>query len=173
MWVQALAGIVLLLVVFSLFRLAMGLRWAKITRERARAAEESKGRRVVAELPAGDELLLLLEDEASFQWGDRRVDKSALAGVRMLLNGGILGEYARPGVRLEAPAGREDGDGRERWEVVLYLREGTETIPCGSLREGVSREIARRAFAAVKEAAERIAPRATPAPGPRAEERSA
>jgi hypothetical protein len=174
MWLQALAGIVLLVVLFVLFRFAMGLRWAKIVREQARVAEESRGRRVVAELPTADGLLLLLEDEATFRWGDCVVEKDAVVGARLLLNGGVVGEHAPAGAKLPPAPVAEDGEGRERWEVVVYRDDGgTAAIPCGWLREGVSREIAKRAFAAIRDASERASPQVMPARGPRPHERSA
>ena len=72
-------------------------------------------------------------------------------GGRLLLNGGIIGEFAATGTSLPAPAGAEEYEGRERWDVRIY-RRGAEPveIPCGTLREGVSREIAGRAFEAVR-----------------------
>ena len=105
MFVQVLAGAILLFLLFSLFRFAMGLRWAKVSREAARAEVEGEGRRVVAELPlATGEVVLLTEDEEGFAWGaGARVDKSGLVGVRMRLNGGVLAEHVREGARLPPP----------------------------------------------------------------------
>ena len=42
---------------------------------------------------------------------------------------------------------------RERWDVLIYCGDRTEAVPCGSLREGVSRDIASRVFEAVRRAA--------------------
>ena len=66
----------------------------------------------------------------------------------MLVNGAVLRECALP-----PPAPPAEYEGRERWEVALFLEGGAEArIPCGTLREGVSREIAARAFEAVQSA---------------------
>jgi hypothetical protein len=150
--VKILALVAFLAAAFWLFRLSMGLRWAKVSREQTRAQEEARGRTVVAEIPLpGDELVLLTEDEEAFSWASHELRKADIAGARLLLNGGILGEFAEDGLRLPPPAPHEDYEGRERWDVVVFRRDGgTTTIPCGQLREGVSRDIAKRVFEAVK-----------------------
>jgi hypothetical protein len=150
---QALAAGVFLLLLFALFRFAMGLRWAKLSREGARAEAERGGRRVVAELPLpSGEVALLVEDEGGFSWGAGvRIEKASLVGVRMRLNGGVLAEHVREGVRLPPPEAPEEYEGRERWDVAAFSGDGSvAVIPCGRLREGVSREVAAAVFAAVK-----------------------
>jgi hypothetical protein len=152
--VRLLALALFLAFVFQLFRYAMGLREAKRVREASRAEAEARGRRVVAEIPTGgDGIVLFTEDESGFAWGASRIVRTEIAGGRLLLNGGIMREFARvPGV-LPPPAPPEDFEGRERWEVVVYLRSGgLARIACGALREGVSREIAGRVYAAVERA---------------------
>ena len=156
--VQLVAAAAFLLLAFSVFRLAMGLRWAKVSREAARAEGLAAGRRVVAELPLpSGEVAFLMEDAAGFAWGDRRCEKAGIAGVRMRLNGGVLAEFAKDGVRLPAPEPPEEYEGRERWDVALFAADGfLEAIPCGVLREGVSREVAGTVFEAVKRAVGRV-----------------
>lgn len=147
---RALAGLALLLFLWSLFRFSMGLRYAKRAREEARRAEESRGRRVVAEIPTDDGVVFFLEDTNGFYWGDASLGKSDVAGGRLVLNGAVLASFSRNGADLPAPPASEEYEGRERWEVVLYLRDGsTRSVPCGSLREGVSRDVARSVFEAV------------------------
>jgi hypothetical protein len=150
--VAALAALIVLL--FGLFRLAMALRWAKAERERERREEEALGRQVIAEIPlSGEDLVFLVEDRESFRWGTETVRKSEIAGARLLLNGGVLGEAVAAGESLPAPGLAEEGFGRERWAVTFHLRDGgNKTLHCGSLREGVSQDIAKTAFAAVKAA---------------------
>jgi hypothetical protein len=157
MLIQALAALLLAAVLWMLFRFAMGLRWAKLSRERARGQAESQGRRVVAEIPlSGDDLVFFEEDASSFHWGGRSVAKAGIAAARLLLNGNVVGTALRTDAALpEAPL-CEEYEGRERWDVLLHLCEGrTETVPCGTLREGVSREIAARVFEAVRRVIER------------------
>lgn len=152
--IRLLALALLLAALFVVFRFAMALRYAKRTRERARDAEEARGRRVIAEVPLSEEeVVFLTEDEAELSWGRQAVRKRAILGARLLVNGAVLQECVRsPGV-LPPPAPPAEYEGRERWEVALFLDGGGEArIPCGTLREGVSREIAGRVFEAVRSA---------------------
>jgi hypothetical protein len=151
-WIRVAAAVALAVFLFAIFRYAMALRWAKVARQSWREAEESRGRRVVAEIPLrGDDMTLFLEDDEGFYWGDTAVRKADLAGGRLRLNRGILAAWSRPGVTLPEPVSAEDFEGRESWDVVLYLAEGTTAVvPCGTLREGVSREIASRVFHATR-----------------------
>jgi hypothetical protein len=149
--IQLVALFLFLAVVFHLFRFAMGLREAKRTRERERAAEEARGRRVVAEIPLEAGIVLLTEDERVFAWGGTSLAKEDVAGGRLLLNGGILREFAREAGVLPPPVPPEEFEGRERWEVAVFLKDGrVARIPCGTLREGVSREVAGRVYAALE-----------------------
>jgi hypothetical protein len=153
MVVKILAGIGLLVLVWVLLRYALALRYAKIARERSRAEEESRGRRVVAEIPADEGLALFTEDQDRFYWAGREVRKREIAGVRMLVNGAAAATAARPGAALPDPPAAESSEGRERWEVVLYLRDGgAALVRCGSLREGISRDIAARVYEAARAA---------------------
>ena len=154
MIVQVLALLALVLALWTVFRFAMGLRWAKVSREGARAAEQARGRRVVAEIPVSeDEVVFFLEDDAGFYWGGRQARKREVRGARLLLNGGVMASFARNGDALPHPSTPEEYQGRERWEVVVYLEDGTEErIACGGLREGVSRDMAARVFEAIRSA---------------------
>jgi hypothetical protein len=154
MLVRVFASLLFLVLLWWLFRLALGLRQAKLDREGARVAEEARGRRVVAELPPrGSETLFLLEDGPSFRWGRETVDKADIAGARLLVNGGVLQEFASGSTRLPPLDPPQEFEGGELWEVVVYRYSGGRArIPCGALREGVSREIAGRAFAAIRAA---------------------
>jgi hypothetical protein len=153
MIVQVLALLALVLALWTVFRFAMGLRWAKVSREGARAAEQARGRRVVAEIPVSeDEVVFFLEDDAGFYWGGRQARKRDIRGARLLLNGGVMASFARDGDALPPPAAPEEYQGRERWEVVVYREDGEERIACGGLREGVSREMATRVFEAIRAA---------------------
>jgi hypothetical protein len=153
--VRLLALAVLVAALFSVFRYAMALRYAKRQRERARDAEEERGRRVIAEVPVSeDEVVFLTEDAHAFAWGQAVVDKGEIVGARLLVNGAVLQEWVRDGSAALPPrAAPLEYEGRERWEVALFLTGGREAlIPCGTLREGVSREIAGRVFEAVRAA---------------------
>jgi hypothetical protein len=156
MWIKIAALLVLLALLWSLFRLSMGLRWAKVSRESARREEEARGRRIVAELPTSDGTLgFFAEDHAGFYWPGGEAGKSAVRGARLLLNGGVVAAATRPGAPLPDPPAPEPFEGRERWEVALYVAgRPPQAIACGTVREGVSREIATRVFEAVRAALE-------------------
>ena len=167
MWIKAVALLALLALLWSVFRLSMGLRWAKVSRETERRQEEDRGRRIVAELPTSDGTLgFFAEDHAGFYWPAGEAGKSALRGARLLLNGGVIAAAVRPGAALPDPPLAESFEGRERWEVVLY-GAGSErrTVACGTVREGVSREIATRVFDVVRTSIESSAPDARGAGG--------
>jgi hypothetical protein len=152
MWIQVAAGLAFLAVVWILFRFAMGLRYAKVLREEARGAREGQGVRVVAEIPSkqGDVQFFVDEGDA-FSWPGGRIPKHAIAGARLLLRGGLVGSFERPGVALPPAGPVDDDESRERWDVVVYLADGSRvTVPCGTLREGVSRDVASRVFEAVR-----------------------
>lgn len=154
MLIQILVATALVLFLWSVFRFAMGLRFAKVSREEARCAEEARGRRVVTEIPLPDDLLFFLEDARGFYWGANEAGKSGIVGARVLLNGGVISAFARNGFALPEPPPADEHEGRERWDVLLYMKDGTVvTVPCGALREGVSREVAARIFDAVRTAA--------------------
>jgi len=152
MWVQLLAGALLAFVLFRAFRLAMGLRAGSLEREQARLLEESRGRRVVAELPRDDGRVdLFLEDEAGFYWGDASIAKPELLGARLLLNEGVVSACVRWGGSLPEPGRGDEYEGRERWEVRVYLNDGgVKAVACGRLREGVSRAAGRAVFGAIE-----------------------
>jgi hypothetical protein len=108
---------------------------------------------VVAEVPtASGELEFFLEDAEGFYWRGSELRKPDLMGARLLLNGGVIAACARPGLLLPDPPLPEEFEGRERWDVALYLRDGGQrVVSCGSLREGVSRAIGTQVFQAVRE----------------------
>jgi hypothetical protein len=152
MWIQVAAGLLFLGFVWMMFRFAMGLRYAKVVREEERGAREDGGVRVIAEIPSkqGDVQFFVDEGEA-FTWPGGRIPKGAVAGARLLLRGGLVGAFERPGVTLPPAGPVDDDESRERWDVVVYLHEGSSiTVPCGTLREGVSRDVASRVFEAVR-----------------------
>jgi hypothetical protein len=152
--VQLAAAVLLAAVLWTLLRLALGLRQAKVAREETRRVEEAQGRRVVAEIPlADDRLVLFLEDDEAFYWSGLVARKRELLGARLTLNGGVMAMVSRAGQVLPEPSVPEEFEGRERWEVVLYTSAGGPlVVPCGSLREGVSREAATRVFERVRAA---------------------
>jgi len=154
MWPRIAVATLLAFLLFRMFRLAMRMRYSKLERERERASQERLGRRVVAELPLEDGIVLFLEDATGFFWGTSRVDRSEIGGARVLLNGGIVAEALGAGQRFAPPVPPAELDGSERWEVELLVAGAVRRVPCGRLREGVSREAAAQVFEAVRGAVE-------------------
>jgi hypothetical protein len=148
-WIQVAVAVAFLVFLWTLLRFALSLRYAKVVREETRAAQPG---RVVVEIPseAGDVGFFVDEPDA-YVWPGGRVVKDEVVGARLLLRGGTIGEAARADVALPPAGPADELEGRERWDVVLYLRDGTAAIvACGVLREGVSREVAARVFEAVR-----------------------
>jgi hypothetical protein len=153
MLIQVLAGLLFLALLWSLIRFATGLRFEKRAREKGLDRESSLGRRLVAEVPGDTGVTLVLEDGHALLWGEERQPFDEIQGARVLLNGGVLQSTAREGALLPDPPAVEEYEGRERWQVRLYRRDGSvRDVPCGKLREGVSREIATRVFETVRAA---------------------
>ena len=125
MWIKIAALLALVALLWSIFRLSMGLRWAKVSRESARREEEGRGRRIVAELPSSDGTLgFFAEDHAGFYWPAGEASKSGLRGARLLLNA----EVARRQVQLQA---RGRGN-RPKWIVRREL-DVMRLAPAGDL----------------------------------------
>jgi hypothetical protein len=153
MLIRILAVLLFLFVLWSLIRFATSLRFEKRNREKELDRESSLGRRLVAEVALDAGMMLVLDDGHALLWGDERQPFGEIVGARMLLNGGVLKSAARAGLALPEPPVAEEYEGRERWLVRLYVRDGSvRDVPCGKLREGVSREIATRVFEVVRAA---------------------
>jgi hypothetical protein len=151
--VQAAAAVAVLVFLWKAFRMAMGLRAERLFREGTRRAEEARGHRVIAEIPSAEgELSLFVDAGDAFAWQDRSVLKNDLLGCRLLLNGAAIASMARPETSIPEAALLEDYEGRERWDVRVYAVTGVWDVPCGTLREGVSRDTARAVFEAVSTA---------------------
>ena len=154
----AAAALALLLVAASL---ATTLQAYRRRRLRARDSERALGRTIIAEIPAGDGLVLFSEDAARFYYGERSIDSDLVVAVRVLINGSPIaacvsrrhpGEAARQATSFED---RSDGIARDRWDVAIETVTGTVLVECGAIRERVSQELARTVFDAVKRELER------------------
>jgi hypothetical protein len=154
----AVAALVLLLVAASL---ATTLQTYRRRRLRARDSERALGRTVIAEIPAGDDLVLVSEDNARFYYGEHSIDKDLIVAVRVLINGSPIAAYVS--TRYPESAGRQatsfddrpEGIARDRWDVAIETVTGTTLVECGAIRERVSQELARAVFEAVKADVER------------------
>ncbi len=173
---DVVAGILAVLLIVVALSLATTLRRYRQRRERARDSERALGRRIVAEVPTADDLVLFSEDEARFYYGERSIDKDLIAAVRVLINGAPIAtvvserharEMALSATAAERAGGtaalpdrgagaadlidtRPEGIARDRWDVAIETPTSTILIECGSIRERVSQELARSVFDAVK-----------------------
>jgi hypothetical protein len=168
------AGFVALALVLAALLFAATLHVHRQRRERARRAARAQGRRIVAELPAGADLIFFTEDETHFYDDQRPIPKGSIRAVRLLVNGQIVSDAG--GQRTEAggrvpEAGRQGPEGtrqpasglwppasdtdalfRDRWDVAIETTEGTVLIACGAIRERISQELARAVYDAVTRA---------------------
>jgi hypothetical protein len=155
------AGVVALVLLVAAASLATTLQLYRRRRQRARDSERALGRSIIAEIPAGDDLVLVSEDDVRFYYGERSIDKDLIAAVRVLINGAPIAAYVS---RRHAAAGnrqptsfedRPEGIARDRWDVAVETVAGTTLIECGAIRERVSQELARKVFDAIRREMER------------------
>ena len=152
-----LAAVIALLLLAAAASLATALREFRRRRQRSRDSERALGRSIIAEVPAREDLVLVTEDESRFYYGDRFVDKEAVAAVRVLINGAPIAEYVRPrhaaAFTRQATSfeDRPEGIARDRWDVAIETETDTLLIECGAIRERVSQELARAVFDRVKQ----------------------
>jgi hypothetical protein len=158
------AGIIAVALLLFAASLATTLRLFRGRRLRARESERALGRTVIAEIPAGEDLILFSEDADAFHYGDRIIRQDSIAAVRVLINGVPIAAAVSSrhlGAAALHPTGFEDhpeGIARDRWDVAIETTDGTLLVECGAIRERVSQELARAVFDAVKRSVERREP---------------
>ena len=72
------AALVALLLLVAAASLATTLQMYRRRRRRMRDSERALGRTIVAEIPAGDDLVLFSEDAVRFYYGERSIDKDLM-----------------------------------------------------------------------------------------------
>src|SRR6266850_5429480 len=90
---DAIAAVVALVLLVVAASLATTLQAHRRRRQRSHQSEQALGRRIVAEIPAGDDFLLVSEDASRFYYGEQSVDKDLIVAVRVLINGVPLAAY--------------------------------------------------------------------------------
>jgi hypothetical protein len=137
--------------------LATTLQMFRKQRRRAREGEHTLGRRIVAEIPAQDDLTLFTEDAEQFHYGAQSIDKHQIVAARILINGAVIATCLSARVTqaavktTETIDDRPEGIARDRWDVAIDTLDGTVVVECGAIRERVSQELARAVFDAVKD----------------------
>ena len=149
----ALIAVVLLVLALSL---ATGLQTYNKRRKQTRRAARDRGQTIVAELPSERDLTLFSEDQTQFYYADHAIPKDQIHAVRVLINGSPIAVCLSPRFPSAASAPgtsvdeRPEGIAHDRWDVTIEATSGTTLIECGAIREGVSQELARKIFEAVK-----------------------
>src|SRR5215208_3785085 len=124
--VAGLIAVVLLIVAASL---ATTLQFFRRRRLRARESERARGRAVIAEIPAAEDLVLFSEDADAFHYGERMIRKDSIAAARVLINGVPIAaaiSTGHPGAAALQPTRFEDhpeGIARDRWDVAIESTE--------------------------------------------------
>jgi hypothetical protein len=154
-----IAWLVALALLVAALSLATTLQYSRRRRQRARDSERALGRRVIAEVPTGDDLILFSEDPVRFHYGERSIDKDLIVAVRVLINGAPIAAFVSNRQTQAAPQAtrfddRPEGIERDRWDVAIETERGTVLVECGAIRERVSQELARKVFDAVRESVE-------------------
>jgi len=149
------AALVALVLLVAAISLATRLQAHRRRRQRQHDSEQALGRRIVAEIPAGDDFMLVSEDASRFYCGEQSIDKDLIVAVRVLINGAPIAAYVsrRHAADEKQPTRFEDrmeGIVRDRWDVAVETLTGTILIECGAIRERVSQELARKVFDAFK-----------------------
>lgn len=156
-----LAGLVALALLVAAASLGTTLQYYRRRRQRAREQERDHGRSVVAELPAGDDLVLFSEDASDFHYGVKTIAKDTILAVRVLINGSPIAAVTstrHADEQAQQPTSFEDrpeGIARDRWDVAIETTRGTTLVECGAIRERVSQELARAVFDVVARDLER------------------
>jgi hypothetical protein len=151
---DAVAGIVALALLLVAASLATTLTYYRKRRQRLYQAQRERGRALVAEIPADDDLRLFTEDDDRFYFGDQPIEKDRITAARVLINGAPIAGYAsrRAEAHPQTTAFEDQPEGiaRDRWDVAIETVDGPILVPCGAIRERVSQELARAVFDAVK-----------------------
>lgn len=147
-------------IALGLFLFALGLastlRFHRRSRERERRELLAAGRTVLAEIPTRDGLALFLADADHYYWGETAIPKSDVQLVRVLINGSPLASCSARRYAADDPgdaggfADRPEGIAHDRWDVLIRTAGGDTLVECGSIRERISQELARKVFDAVK-----------------------
>ena len=148
------------LVALGLFLFALGLastlRFHRRSREREQRELQAAGRTVLAEVPSRGGLTLFIADEDHYHWGETAIAKNDIRLVSVLINGSPIASHSARRYGSEDPgssgsfADSPEGIAHDRWDVLVRTDAGDTLVECGSIRERVSQELARRVFDAIK-----------------------
>ena len=161
--IVALVAIVVL-IGFAL-RMATSLQWYHRSHTKARREVHARGQSIVAEIPTPDGLRYFTEDPEAFYFLEqhipvdstpRAIPKQEIRAARLLISGAQISVYisSRFSEQLSTSPAKVDGMHnsfeRNHWYVAIDLQDGPVLVECGSIREGVSQEIAQNIFGALR-----------------------
>jgi hypothetical protein len=153
---DVVAALVAAALIFAALSLLTTLHFYRKRHRTARDEELARGRTIIVELPTDPELTLFTEDAEHFYYGSTPIDKNAIMAVRVLINGSPIAAFVSPrwsSAEHAQPTSfddQPDGIARDRWDVAIEMVNGTVLVECGSVRERVSQELARKVFDAVR-----------------------
>ena len=164
------------LIALGLFLFALGLvstlRFHQRARERERRKLEAAGRTVLAEVPHRDGLTLFVANDTHFYWGDTAIPQARIKLIRVLINGTPLASHqarrypSGDAGNSDSFTDRPEGIAHDRWDVLIRTDTTDILVECGSIRERVSQELARRVFDSVRADMDRRDVSATTTPAP-------
>jgi len=155
---DVVAALVAAALIFVALSLLTTLHFYRKRHRLAREGELERGRTIIVELPTDPALTFVSEDAEHFYYGSRVIQKAEIEAVRVLINGAPMAAAVSPrwaGADERQPTSfddRPEGIARDRWDVAIETVTGTVLIECGSIRERISQELARKIFEAVKQA---------------------
>lgn len=152
-----LAILVVLVLVAVALGMATTLHWYRRGHQRRRLELTAKGHTIIADIPVADGLAFFSEDADAFHWARRRLPKNEITAAQLLISGAPLSSVrARrcPAPPVKATAPGSPTVERERWDVLIELSEEEILVECGSIRQQVSQEMARRVYESVRRAIE-------------------
>jgi hypothetical protein len=159
---DAVAALAALALIFFALSLLTSLHFYRKRHRKAREDELARGRTIIVELPTDPALTLFTEDAEHFYYGATPIDKNEIMAVRVLINGSPIAAFVSPrwenngsAQAYSEPALEDISEGilRDKWDVAIETvnpQQGTIVVACGSVRERVSQELARKIFDAVK-----------------------
>jgi len=162
---DAVAAAFAVLLVFVALGLATSLTKDRRQRRQSKSELDSLGQDVLAEIPTDSGTCFFTEDKGCFHYDNQPISKSTLIAARVLINGAPIAASIRSG-HEETHAAPEDivddrpeGLSRDRWDVSIETTTGAVLVECGSIRERISQDLARRVFSALKKTIESQTPK--------------
>ena len=136
--------------------LATSLHWYRRHHDRLRWSARRQGQSILAEVPTDSGLALFTENIDAFYWSGHAIRKDQIKATRVLINGVPIAvsvsrrfAFEVKGPSTEFPE-QPDDISRDRWDVEIETSDQTVLVECGTIREHISQDLARRVFDAVK-----------------------